>query len=200
MQNLHQAFFDDLAAEWDLQYTAEDLERLSHLVGRLPITPGMSILDLGCGTGILFDLLRRRVGPNGLVTGVDFALSMAKKAHRNFPFSNVTVVDADAHHLPFKDSSFDMAISFAAFPHFTDKEKTLRETSRVLKRGASFFIVHLASSGELANIHHREGGVVSHDMLPPETELRRMFIEAKFDQVQINDHPGLFLASVVNAK
>ena len=200
MHDPHQDFFDNLAAEWDLQYTAEDLERLAHLVGKLPISPGMNTLDLGCGTGILFDLFRRRVGPTGLVTGVDFALSMVERAHRNFPFSNVTVVDADACCLPFKDSSYDLAISFAAFPHFSDKDRTVRETGRVLKRGAPFYIVHLVSSKELADLHHLEGGVVAHDMLPPEKELRRMFTEAKFDEVRIDDHPGLFLASAVNAK
>jgi ubiquinone/menaquinone biosynthesis C-methylase UbiE len=200
MQDLHQEFFDNLAAEWDLHYTAEDLERLSRLVGKLPLSPGMSILDLGCGTGILFDLLRRRVGPDGLITGVDFALSMVQRAHRNFPFPNVTVVDANTCCLPFRDSSYDLAISFAAFPHFADKDTTVRETSRVLKRGAPFYIVHLVSSKELADIHHREGGVVAHDMLPPENELRRMFTEAQFDDVRIDDHPGLFLASAVNAK
>ena len=200
MQDPHQDFFDNLAAEWDLHYTAEDLERLSHLVGKLPINPGISTLDLGCGTGILFDLLRRRVGPNGLVTGVDFALSMVERAHRNFPFTNVTVVDADACCLPFRDSSYDLAISFAAFPHFSDKDTTVREISRVLRPGATFYIVHLVSSKELADIHHREGGVVAHDMLPPEKELRRMFAAAHFSEVQIDDHPGLFLASAANAK
>jgi len=200
MQDQHQEFFDNLAAEWDLRYTAEDLERLSHLVGKLPLSPGMSTLDLGCGTGVLFDLLRRRVGPEGLVTGVDFALNMVQRAHRNFPFTNVTVVDADACCLPFRESSYDLAISFAAFPHFSDKDATVREISRVLKRGATFYIIHLVSSRELADMHHREGGVVAHDMLPPEKELRRMFADAKFDKVQIDDHPGLFMALAVNAK
>jgi len=51
----------------------------------LPINPGISTLDLGCGTGILFDLLRRRVGPSGLVTGVDFALSMVERRIAIFP-------------------------------------------------------------------------------------------------------------------
>jgi len=200
MHSPHQEFFDSLAAEWDLQYTAEDMERLSHLVDRLGVDEGMSILDLGCATGILFDLLRRKVGPSGLVTGVDFSIRMAERAHRNFPFSNVTVVDADACCLPFLESTYDMAVSFAAFPHFTRKEQALNEVDRVLKPGAKYYIIHLASSRELAEIHYQEGGVVEHDKLPSEEDLRRMFADSHFDQVQIEDHPGLFLASAVNAK
>ncbi|HKK21203.1 MAG TPA: methyltransferase domain-containing protein, partial [candidate division Zixibacteria bacterium] len=78
----HQKFFDDLAAEWDLMFTAEDMERLTHIVEKLKVNSGMDILDLGCGTGILFDMLRRMVGDSGSVTGVDFSYEMAQKAHR----------------------------------------------------------------------------------------------------------------------
>jgi demethylmenaquinone methyltransferase/2-methoxy-6-polyprenyl-1,4-benzoquinol methylase len=101
----HQVFFDQLAAEWDLMFTAEDLERLEHLVAGLDVAEGMQILDLGCGTGILFDLIRRRVGDSGSVTGVDFSLLMAERALRNFPFPNVNVIDADASMMPFPDST-----------------------------------------------------------------------------------------------
>ncbi|MFH2048819.1 MAG: methyltransferase domain-containing protein, partial [bacterium] len=78
---MHQAFFDKLAAEWDLMFTAVDLEFLSHIVDGLGASEGMDILDIGCGTGILFDMLRRKVGPEGSITGVDFSFEMAQKAH-----------------------------------------------------------------------------------------------------------------------
>ncbi len=196
----HQEFFDEMAAEWDLMFTAEDLELLSHVVGKLDVAEGMDILDLGCGTGILFDLLRRRVGPDGMVTGVDFSIQMARMAHRNFPFDNVTVVDADAISLPFGDSTYDMAVSFSAFAHFSDKKKALSELDRVLRPGARFYIFHLQSSLELAETHNRMGGIVQGDKLPSEAELREMFAASNFEQVRIEDHPGLYLASAVNVK
>jgi len=200
MRDPHQAFFDRLAAEWDLQFCAEDLERLGHLVDTLDIHPGMDILDLGCGTGILFDMLRRKVGPRGLITGVDFSLKMAQTAHRNFPFKNVTVVDADIASLPLRDSTYDMGVSFAAFPHFANKTKALSEIDRVLKPGAKFYIIHLVSSDELAEMHGRVGGVVEHDELPSAARLREMFAATNFRDVRIEDHPGLYLASAVNGK
>lgn len=200
MHDPHQAFFDQLAAEWDLMFCAEDLERLSHLVDSIGVQPGMEILDLGCGTGILFDMLRRKVGPNGMITGVDFSLKMAQQAHRNFPFDNVTVVDADAITLPFLDSTYDMGISFGAFPHFSDKAKALSEIDRVLKPKAKFYIIHLVSSDELAEMHRRLGGVVEHDELPSAERLRTMFAASHFKDVRIEDQPGLYLASAVNSK
>ncbi len=198
MHDPHQEFFDRLAAEWDLMYTAEDLERLQHVVDRLDVKAGMQILDLGCGTGILFDLLRRRTGEHGCVVGVDFSLEMAQKAHRNFPFANLHVVDADASELPFADRVFDLAVAFSSFPHFVDQQRTLEELHRVLKPGSRIYIIHLQSSKELAAIHHRVGGVVSHDVLPSKEKLHQMFSSGQFDEIDITDHPGLFVASAVS--
>ncbi len=196
----HQEFFDRLAAEWDLMFTAVDLEFLQHLVEHIEVKENWDILDLGCGTGILFDMLRRRISENGSVTGVDFSFEMAQKAHRNFPFRNVNVVDADATRLPFGDSVFDMAIAFSAFPHFSDQEAALQETHRVLKPKAKFYIIHLVSSKELSKMHHEIGGAVEHDEIPPRERLHEMFSQSKFVEVTIEDHPGLYLASATNVK
>ena len=200
MHDKHQEFFDQLAEEWDYTFTAEDLERLSLIADKLGVLGGMDILDIGCGTGILFDILRRKVGPQGSVTGVDFSFEMAEKAHRNFPFSNVNVVDADAVNLPFDDSSFDIAVAFAAFPHFSDQQKAIDEVHRVLKSGSRFYIIHLESSKEVVDTHRRVGGAVTDDELPTESRLREMFEKSQFEEVSVEDHPGLFLASGANSK
>lgn len=198
--DIHQEFFDKLAAEWDFMFTAEDLERLAHIVDSFEVKPGWDILDLGCGTGVLFDILRRKTGPTGSVTGVDFSIQMAQIAHRNFPFENVSVVDADAINLPFKDSVFDMAVSFSAFPHFSNKVKALQEIDRVLKPNASLYIIHLQSSKEVEESLVEMGGAVALDKLPSEDELRKMFADSNFDHIAIEDHPGLYLASAINSK
>jgi len=196
----HQAFFDKLAAEWDLMFTAVDLEFLSYIVDNLGAAEGMDVLDIGCGTGILFDMLRRKVGLEGSITGVDFSFEMAQKAHRNFPFPNVNVVDADAVTLPFADSSFDMAVAFAAFPHFSDQKKALFETHRVLKPKSKFYIIHLSSSKELSDIHRKIGGVVENDEIPAAEKLNEMFANSQFVDINIEDHPGLYLATATNLK
>ena len=200
MHDKHQEFFDKLAEEWDYTFTAEDLDRLRHLVGKIGVKEGMDILDLGCGTGILFDMLRRAVGDNGSVTGVDFSIEMAQRAHRNFPFPNVNVVDADAVALPFVDSSFDMIVAFASFPHFSNQQRALDEAHRVLKPNCKIYIIQLESSKETHETHHRVGGIVAEDVLPSDDKLQQMLQNSKFVDEKIEDHPGLYLATATNSK
>jgi demethylmenaquinone methyltransferase/2-methoxy-6-polyprenyl-1,4-benzoquinol methylase len=200
MQDPHQEFFDLIASEWDLMFTTEDLERLSHIVDRLEVRSDMNVIDLGCGTGILFDMIRRQVGPEGSVTGVDFSLQMVLKAHRNFPFSNVNCIDGDVIALPFRSDYFDMGVAFSAFPYFSDKQQAVDEVHRVLKKDARFYIIHLQSSKELSAIHQKIGGVVENDELPSAESLTEIFHNSKFANVVIDDQPGHYLATAVTEK
>lgn len=200
MQDPHQEFFDLLASEWDLMFTTEDFERLSHIVDDLEVHSGMDVIDLGCGTGILFDMIRRKVGPQGSVTGVDFSLQMVLKAHRNFPFSNVNCIDGDVAALPFRSDYFDLGVAFSAFPYFSDKQQVVDEVHRVLKKDSKFYIIHLQSSKELSATHHRIGGVVANDELPPAELLTEIFHHSKFTDVVIDDQPGHYLATAVVGK
>jgi len=85
-----QEYFDHFGEDWDKDLTAEDLERLQHLIDNVNVHSGEYVCDLGCGTGVMFDMLRRRVGEKGYIIGVDFAPRVAHKAHDNFPFHNET--------------------------------------------------------------------------------------------------------------
>ena len=125
---------------------------------------------------------------------------MVQRAHRNFPFVNVNVVDADAMLLPFADDTFDMAVAFSAFPHFSDQQRAVDEIHRVLKNNMKFYIIHLISSKEIAEIHHLIGGAVEFDEIPPEDRLRKMLNSSKFANITIEDYPGLYLATAVNSK
>lgn len=48
----------------------------------LHLQPGDVVLDLGCGTGLSLEHLRRKVGPEGAVVGVDLSPGMLQQAHR----------------------------------------------------------------------------------------------------------------------
>ena len=80
-------------------------ERFIYRAGRvaaidaLGLRPGDTVLDLGCGTGLNFPLLIERVGPSGLVIGLDASSSMLRMARSRVSshrWANVRLIEGDA--------------------------------------------------------------------------------------------------------
>lgn len=68
-------------------------------IGLMDLEAGDVVLDLGCGTGLNFPLLRGAVGETGHIVGVDRSsdmLAVARARVRREGWSNVTLVEADA--------------------------------------------------------------------------------------------------------
>lgn len=65
----------------------------------LGLSPGAQVVDVGCGTGLNFALLRRAVGPAGIIVGIDRSAEMLRQARRKADrqgWDNVVLVQADA--------------------------------------------------------------------------------------------------------
>ncbi|WP_163513058.1 methyltransferase domain-containing protein [Fodinicola acaciae] len=91
------------------------------------LTPGLRVLDLGCGPGTITVGIGSAVSP-GSVVGVD-AGAEARTV------GNVRFVRANAYELPFEDGSFDRVFSHALLEHLSEPQRVIAEASRVLARG-----------------------------------------------------------------
>ena len=124
-----------------------NIERLREDVLReSKISPGMRVLELGCGTGemTLSAGLFKLVGSDGEITATDPSVGMLARANRklrDFPATNVKFVQAAAEDLPFEDNTFDAVVG-CLFLHFTDIPTVLREVHRVCKPGAMFTTIY----------------------------------------------------------
>lgn len=94
------------------------------------------ILDIGCGTGRLIDSLGKSF-PGAAVIGCDIALPMIFKARENLRERALNLAASDCESLPFRDSTFDIALSSLTF-QWTDIRGSLSEAKRVLKPGGLF--------------------------------------------------------------
>jgi SAM-dependent methyltransferase len=104
---------------------------------RMPKT-GERVLDAGCGCGLDAFVCSILVGPAGKVYGVDLTaemlalpLSFCSKLSRQ----NVEFHEASVETLPYRDGTFDLAISNGALNLIPDKKAAFSELSRVLKPG-----------------------------------------------------------------
>lgn len=121
------AQYDDLAG-----VQKRVISRFTALLAAGNLSP-RSILDVGCGTGMLLDSLAG-IFPHADLTGVDLAPAMCA-ATRERLGERAVVVAGDAEHLPFADSSFDLVVSTSTFQWLDSLEPALAECLRVLRPG-----------------------------------------------------------------
>jgi ubiquinone/menaquinone biosynthesis C-methylase UbiE len=106
------------------------------LAARLPIVPGMRILETACGTGILTERLARRLHGHAALVATDLNEPMiAHASQKAWATSGVEWRQADATKLPLPDASFDAVICQFGLMFFSDKVAGLREAYRVLRAG-----------------------------------------------------------------
>lgn len=95
--------------------------------------PFRDLLDVGCGTGPMIELLAAKY-PEKKYTGLDLTPKMIEvAAAKKLP--NATFVVGDSENLPFKPNSFDAVICANSFHHYPNPEKFFAGVRRVLRPG-----------------------------------------------------------------
>ncbi len=107
----------------------------------LEIPQGGVVLDVGAGPGNITTSLARAAGPDGLALGVDISEPMLARAVRSAAGPQVGFLRADAQKLPFRDASFDAAISMAVLQLIPYPVAAVSEIARVLKPGGRLAIM-----------------------------------------------------------
>lgn len=106
-----------------------------HLVDAAGVSPGRSVLDVACGTGVVARTAADRMDGDGSVVGVDLNEGMLGVARRLRP--DIEWRHGDAAALPFPDGSFDVVLCQAALMFFPDRARAVREMARVATAGGT---------------------------------------------------------------
>ncbi len=103
------------------------------------VAAGSRVLDVGCGTGVLARAASRRVGPTGLVAGVDPNDGMLAVARGTCP--GVAWRSGTAEALPFDTGAFDRTVSQFSAMFFEDRARAVAEMARVTAPGGAVTLV-----------------------------------------------------------
>ena len=190
---LRRRFFDQAAQGWVRRnYPPEIKAATEKLIAGLEIAEGMTILDAGCGRGVIIPMLRKRAGPRARLIALDASAPMlAGVADRD---SHAVALHARAENIPLLDDYVDMVVCFSAFPHFSDHPAAVREFHRVLKPGGVAHVLHLASR-EKINRHHDMHHAVHGDHMPDESAMRSLFAGAGFINVALREDEDRYCLS-----
>ncbi len=160
--------------------------------------PGEHVLDVASGTGVVTRMAAPMVGANGRVVGLDYNAAMLAVA-RSLPVASgmaIEWMEESALAMPLPDATFDLVVCQQGLQFFPDKAAGVREMRRVLKPGGRVVVAcwqsleHNPASASFihAEVQHLgaplESFIVSFS-LGDANELRRLFGEAGFEQVQV---------------
>jgi SAM-dependent methyltransferase len=109
----------------------------SRVVELAALRPGMRVLDVACGTGLVARLASERVGVDGRVSALDVNPGMLAVASELPAVEGAAIewVEGNAQALPFPVASFDAVCCQLGLQFFPDRAAALREMKRVLVPG-----------------------------------------------------------------
>ena len=113
------------------------------LLERVPVKPGITVLDVGAGTGFLTVELAQRCGPTARVIAVDpWKSGMARLARKvsHLGLKNVRLLEQDAATIDLPDASVDVVVSNLGVNNFENAAEVLRSCFRVSKPGAKLLL------------------------------------------------------------
>jgi SAM-dependent methyltransferase len=127
------------------QFNSFAAPELQRAIMSLTLTPGMRVLDAGCGTGEALQWLYDTVAPQGSVVGIDLAVAHVAAARDNVSSQTdssgrVTVLQADVMRPPLAPRSFDLVWSVNTINHLREPLEGLRVLTSLLRAGGRIAI------------------------------------------------------------
>ena len=105
----------------------------TRLFEQAEISKGMRVLDVGCATGEVSQLVAEMVGTEGEVVGIDASQQMIELAQENNPGSNITYLQQDIYDLPENLGQFDAIVGRRVLMYLPDPERALQLLIQHLK-------------------------------------------------------------------
>jgi demethylmenaquinone methyltransferase/2-methoxy-6-polyprenyl-1,4-benzoquinol methylase len=163
------SYFDSQAQLWDACNKVRP-EKLETILDLADIQSGDTVLDVACGTGVLFPFyLQRNVAQ---VVGVDISANMIAKARENYRDHTIELHNLDIEKAVF-DHLFNRVMVFNALPHFPSPKRLVASLAQITEQGGRLTIAHDLGREHLNTIHCRKANTVSLGLIS-ETELTHL--------------------------
>lgn len=144
---INDSFRDPKVSEFQEKFEIESREVFAKriaIVEACKVAPGMTLADIGAGTGIFTRLFSEAVGPKGQVFAVDIApnfLEHINNTNREAGRKNVQTVQCTPDSTKLEPATVDVAYICDTYHHFEFPLKTMSSLHAALKPGGRLFLV-----------------------------------------------------------
>lgn len=193
MKNKVALFFDAAAKTWDEKGGPDPaiLEKIADIAG---ITENVTVLDAGCGTGVMFPVFLKRNA--AAITGVDVSENMLKAAAEKISDERITLVCRDIAELS-AGHGFDCVLTHNAFPHFLRQKEALEKLKDLTLPGGTLTVAHSISRQAVLDCHKNVPEISAE--LPEADALAAMFGDG-FERFTVISDEKCFIVSAVKKK
>ena len=182
-------FFDARAEQWD-EIAVHDGHKIAAIAALAGIKKGDKVIDIACGTGIMFSPLLS-YKPLQLL-GIDLSPKMIKQAGEKHHDPRLTLMPLDLFDL--EEAGFDVAVIYSAYPHFPNKKRLADKLHCILRPGGRFLVAHSQSMQAINHRHSDAHTATISTMLRPAMEEADVFHDC-FSIDIIVDTPEFYVIS-----
>ena len=151
----NEIFFNDMAKDWNKDIPIINYKIARAIIKKLHIGPGCSVLDVACGTGILYSILKNK--NLSRYVAIDISKNMVEAFIENYPLVDVRLADFESKVI--LEIPFDYIIIFNSIPHFNNLDAIFENAYNNLNSEGMFIIAHSKTRRGLKEHHNRIGFV-----------------------------------------
>lgn len=182
--NSNKLIFDEMSKNWNQNIPLANYKITGSIIDKFGIEKDCSVLDVACGTGILYSSIEDR--NLARYVGIDISQKMIGEFINNFPHADVRQADFESKVL--LEITFDYIIIFNSIPHFNNLEAVFENAYNNLNSGGTFIIAHSRTREGLKEHHRKIGHVPDRkDPIPRDELLLELSKRYKFSDVNISD-------------
>ncbi|HEY6241447.1 MAG TPA: class I SAM-dependent methyltransferase [Burkholderiales bacterium] len=134
-------------ARWNRAFAREDREvyaKRNEILAATAVKPGMSVADIGAGTGLFTMMFAEAVKPGGRVYAVDISqafIDYIRQTAQARKRENVTAIVNDGTEVPLPEASVDLVFMSDVYHHFERPAQTLLSIRKALRPGGRMVVV-----------------------------------------------------------
>jgi ubiquinone/menaquinone biosynthesis C-methylase UbiE len=132
--------YNETAESYNRLYKDEQTAKITTALKTIAIKNGSTVLDAGCGSGLLFPYLEQKTK---FIVGVDLSKQLLFQAKESVAASRCYLINADVDHIPLKENLFDYVFSFTLLQNSPKPLISLDELKRVAKSASLFVLTGL---------------------------------------------------------